>query len=96
VGRPREELHEHEHGHGGGAEGHPGGERALCEPARQRPAAGLDPADPPDTRSILEQAGAEAYDAPGLHGPRLTRPLGLGRDVVVQTAGLSRLLVDTA
>ena len=70
--------------------------QVFYEPARQRRVAGLDPADPPDTRSILEQAGAAVYDAPGPPGPQLTRPLSLGRDVVVHTVGHSELLVDPA
>jgi len=56
----------------------------------------VEDAEPPDVRSVLEQAPAEVYDTLALSGPSLTRELRFGQDLVIATQLESRLLIDAA
>ncbi len=67
--------------------------RVFYQPSRQRFVPGL---DPPDIRSILEQAGAQVYDQLGSSGLSLIRPLRFGEDLVIATIYSSQLLIDPA
>ncbi len=70
--------------------------QVFYEPAHQRRVPGLDPRDPPDVRSILEQRSARVYDTPTQPGSSVVRPLRLGRELVVATDQRSELLIDAA
>jgi hypothetical protein len=65
--------------------------QVYYQPALQRP---VDDAEPPDVRSILDQAPAEVYDTLALHGPTVVRELRFGQDLVIATQLDARLLVD--
>jgi hypothetical protein len=67
--------------------------QVYYQPTAQRP---VDDAEPPDVRSVLEQAPAEVYDTLVLHGPSLVRELRFGQDLVIATQLEARLLVDPA
>jgi hypothetical protein len=73
--------------------------QVLYQPAKQRRLAELsDPADPPDIRSILEQAPATLRDASAIAAPvgMISRPIGFGTDLIIKTGGESGLLVEPA
>ena len=67
--------------------------QVYYEPTAQRR---VDDAEPPDVRSILEQAPAAVYHTPSISGPTLTRELQFGHDLLIATQNESRLLIDAA